>query len=260
MSNIGRVEGKVALVTGAGSGLGRAAACRLAEEGAIVIVTDVNEAGGAETVATIEAAGGDAGFMAHDVTKEDDWAQVVGAIMEQHGRLDVLVNNAGVIVMKPVDEMTLDEFRGLFAVNVEGVFLGLKYGVQAMKQPQRGDVKGSIINLSSVAGRRGSPLGVAYCGSKGAVRLMTKAVAQEMRVLALDIRVNSVHPAIIETPMAVALANQVGRGNDMDGMIGEFQGRIGSPLEVANAILYLASDESSFSTASELVVDGGVTN
>ena len=158
--------------------------------------------------------------------------------------------------MKPVDEMTLAEFQKQFSVNVDGVFLGLKYGVQAMKRTG----KGSIINLSSVAGLRGSPRGVAYCGSKGAVKLMTKAVAQEMRAEGLNIRVNSVHPAIIETPMAIELANQVGQGNAMEEMVAAFQGRLGDPVEVANAILYLASDESSFTTASELVVDGGTTN
>ena len=251
----GRVAGKTALVTGAGTGLGRAAALRLAEEGATVVVTDVDETGGQETVALIQNAGGAGWFHSHDVTAEPHWNAVITETIKRHDRLDILVNNAGIIIMKPVDEMTLGEFQKQFSVNVDGVFLGLKYGVQAMKRTGAG----SIINLSSVAGLRGTPRGVAYCGSKGAVRLMTKAVAQEMREQGLNIRVNSIHPALIDTAMAVSVANQMGAGNDVGAMVAQFQGRLGTPREVADGILYLASDEASFTTAAELMVDGGTT-
>ncbi len=167
----------------------------------------------------------------------------------------MLVNNAGIIIMKSIEDMTLEDFRRQNAVNVEGVFLGIKHGIRAMKKAG----KGSIINLSSVAGLTGSPFAIGYCASKGAVRLMTKAAAKEMMARKLDIRVNSVHPALIDTPMAESINVQLGRPNSMKENIKRVQGRLGEPDEVADGILYLASDESRFSNGSELVIDGGQT-
>lgn len=252
---MGRVEGKIILITGGGSGLGRAAALRLAQEGGTIIVTDINAEGGRDTVDTIEAIGGTAAFRDQDVTNEDDWVALVDWILEEYGQLDVLVNNAGIIIMKSIDEMTLEDFRRQNAVNVDGVFLGIKHGIRAMKRAG----KGSIVNLSSVAGLTGSPFAIGYCASKGAVRLMTKAAAKEMMAQKLNIRVNSVHPALIDTPMAASISEQLGNPNSMKENIARIQGRLGEPDEVAEGILYLSSDESGFSNGSELIIDGGQT-
>ncbi len=253
---MGRVEGKIALITGAGSGLGRAAAIRLAGEGATLVVTDVNADGARETVQLIENAGGFAWCQKQDVTQEAEWTALIDEIMERHGRIDILVNNAGIIIVKPIAAMTLEDFRRQNAINVDGVFLGIKHGSAAMAQ----NGTGSIVNLSSVAGLRGSANTIGYCASKGAVRLMTKAAAKEMQLMSLDIRVNSVHPALISTPMAESIIDQVGGDTEGVGRMAARQsGRYGTPEEVADAILYLASDESSFCTGSELVIDGGQT-
>jgi len=253
---MGRVEKKIALVTGGGAGIGRAASQRLAEEGATVIVTDFNDEAGQETVALIEKEGGKARFLHHDVTKEDDWENIMADILANEGQLDVLLNNAGIIVMHMIDEFPLEDFQRQNAVNIDGVFLGMKHGVRAMKRTG----KGSIINMSSVAGRSGSPSAVGYCATKGAVRLMTKAAAKEMLAQRLEIRVNSVHPALVETSMAQDIRDQVGDGSRaMDKAFVRTQGRLGEPSEIANGILFLASDESSFSSGSELVLDNTQT-
>ncbi|MFN3231737.1 MAG: SDR family NAD(P)-dependent oxidoreductase [Alphaproteobacteria bacterium] len=253
---MGRVEGKIALITGAGSGLGRAAAQALAGEGATIVVTDVNVDGAEETAKLIEDAGGKAWFQRQDVTQEAEWISLIDNILERHSQLDILVNNAGIIIVKSIADMTLDDFRRQNAINVDGVFLGIKHGSAAMQRKG----KGSIVNLSSVAGLRGSANTIGYCASKGAVRLMTKAAAKEMQLLGTEIRVNSVHPALISTPMAESIIDQVGGDTEGVGRMAARQsGRYGTPEEVANAILYLASDESGFCTGSELVIDGGQT-
>ncbi len=252
---MGRVDGKVALITGAGGGIGRATSQRLAEEGATIIATDFNETLGQQTVDIITQAGGAARFMPHDVTVENAWEEVMESILAQEGKLDILVNNAGIILLRPIDEFPLEDFRRQNAVNIDGVFLGLKHGIRAMKEVGTG----SIINLSSVAGLTGSPLAVGYCATKGAVRLMTKAAAKEMMARRLNIRVNSVHPGMIETSMAQDIRDQMGDGEAMDRGIKRAQGRFGVPEEVANGILYLASDDSSFTNGSELVLDNAQT-
>ena len=168
----------------------------------------------------------------------------------------MLVNNAGIIIMHLIDEFPLEDFRRQNAVNIDGVFLGLKHGVRTMKKTG----KGSIINMSSVAGRTGSASSVGYCATKGAVRLMTKAAAKEMLAQHLEIRVNSVHPALVETSMAQDIRDQVGDGTRaLDKLFVKSQGRLGRPEEIANGILFLASDESSFSSGSELVLDNTQT-
>jgi NAD(P)-dependent dehydrogenase (short-subunit alcohol dehydrogenase family) len=253
---MGRMDNKIALVTGGGSGIGRAASQRLAEEGATVIVTDFNDESGTETVNMITAAGWTARFVHHDVTDEASWESVMTDLQANEGHLDVLLNNAGIIFLHALEDFPLDQFQRQNAVNIDGVFLGMKHGVRAMKAAG----KGSIINMSSVAGRSGSAQAVGYCATKGAVRMMTKAAAKEMLSLGLEIRVNSVHPALVDTSMAQDIRNQVGDGTrSLDKAFTRSQGRLGQPEEIANGILFLASDESSFSSGSELVLDNTQT-
>ena len=257
---MGRVTGKVVLVTGGASGIGRGCAVLLASEGASVVVSDVQHALGRECVAEIEAAGGTAVFLAHDVTREDAWIEVVGQVRERFGRLDVLINNAGIGLACPVTEMSLDDWRRQQSINVEGVFLGTKHGLPLM----RAGGGGSIINISSVAGLKGSPNMSAYCATKGAVRLFTKAVALECAALKDGIRANSVHPGIIETPIWDSISAGAGlpagaNRLDLDAMTAFATplGHKGFPEDIAQGVLYLASDESRYVTGSELVIDGG---
>lgn len=251
----GRVEGKVALVTGAASGLGKAAALMLAREGARVVVTDRNEAG-AKDVAT--SLGEAARAWKLDVTKEADWARVVDETLTTFGRLDVVVNNAGIGIAKDIESISLEEWRFVHAVNLDGVFLGCKHAIRGMRQC---GAKGSIINISSVAGLVGVENLPAYCSSKGGVRLLTKSVALHCARKGYGIRCNSVHPTFIETPMVADLASLGG-----DPAAGRARlarmiplGQLGEPDDVAYAVVYLASEESKLMTGSELVVDGGST-
>ena len=253
-----RLEGKIALVTGGGSGIGRATCLKLAAEGATVVVSDVNEKGGRGTVSAIEAAGGRATFYIHDVTAEEAWLEVLDGIEADHTELNVLVNNAGLYKRGSLDEMTLIEFRALSAVNIDGVFLGLKYGGRLMKKTGTG----SIINLSSGAGIVGSPGAVGYCATKGAVRLMTKAAALEFAREGTKVRVNSVHPGFIWTPMGDQVIHEI--GGDFDRRREQLTRAIplrewADPADIANGIAFLASEEARYMTGSELVIDGGVT-
>jgi len=199
----GRVDGKVALVTGGASGIGAGCAQRLAEEGASVVITDLQDVKGEDLVGAIKNAGGKARFVHHDVTSEDAWVGVIADVEKNEGRLDILVNNAGIGVGCPsITMMSLDDWRRQQAVNVEGVFLGIKHALPLMRKAGNG---GSIINMSSVAGLKGSPILAAYCATKGAVRLFTKAIAMECTNFKDGIRVNSVHPGIIETPIWLSI-------------------------------------------------------
>ncbi len=252
----GRVAGKVALVTGAASGLGAASARRLAAEGAKVMLTDVAADAGHAVADQIEGAGGQATFEAHDVTSPDDWERVVAAATERFGRLDILVNNAGVSG-GPQELMTLEleAWRRVLAVNLDGVFLGMRYAGPAIARSGGG----SIVNISSILGKVGLAGAAAYCASKGGVALLTKAAALEWAPL--GIRVNSVHPGFIETPMVSGAFQQSENANEMRDMIisRHALARLGVPREIGDAVLFLASDESSFMTGAELVVDGGYT-
>ena len=258
-----RVDGKVAVITGGARGIGAETAKELAAGGARVMITDVLETEGAATVAEIERAGGEAAFLKHDVTSESEWRDVIAQTVERFGGLHVLVNNAGVYLTKPLEETTLEEWRWVSAVNLEGVFLGTKHAIGAMKQSG-----GSIINLSSVAGLVGATLGSsAYSMSKGGVRLFTKSAALECAQLGYGIRVNSVHPGVIETDMGNVVIDKTrqvlggaghNQGADPVDKIHPL-GRLGQASDVAKAILFLASDDSSFMTGSEVVVDGGYT-
>jgi 3(or 17)beta-hydroxysteroid dehydrogenase len=251
-----RVKGKVAIVTGAAGGLGRAIASLLAAEGAAVAVTDVNEPGGREIANTIKAAGGRALFIKHDVASENDWARVIERTVAEFGKLDILVNNAGIMLIRDIEKTSIEEWRRLMSINLEGVFLGTKHAVAAMKQAGGG----TIINMSSAAGIIGTAHGTAaYSASKGAVRLFTKASALEFSQAGhgYNIRVNSVHPGVIATPMTAAMQRDESFSDDM-GSIHPI-GFIGQPIDVAYGVLYLASDESRLVTGAELVIDGGWT-
>jgi 3(or 17)beta-hydroxysteroid dehydrogenase len=251
---MGRVEGKVALITGGASGIGLATARLLLDEGAKVALTDRDRAAADAALATLAHP---AKFHLLDVTSEDDWIAVTDAIVAEFGRIDVLVNSAGVALLKDIEATTLDDWRALMAVNLDGTFLGCKHAVRVMKE--RGG--GSIINMSSVAGLIGNGNLAAYGASKGGVRLLTKSVALHCARKGYAIRCNSVHPSFVETPM---LRGMIAAGRDPAKMEANCisaapLGRLAQPIEVARSILFLASDESAFTTGAELVVDGGLT-
>ncbi|GMU45811.1 MAG: hypothetical protein AMXMBFR26_05930 [Porticoccaceae bacterium] len=255
---MGRVAGKVALVTGAASGLGRATALRLAEEGARVMVTDWEDRGGSETVDLIKAAGGEAKYRHQDVSKEEEWQATIAEILATWGRLDVLVNNAAVIIAKSIRDTTLKDWQWQNSIALDGVFLGVKYGSEAMEKTGGG----SIINISSVAGILGLDRSAAYCAAKGGVRLLTKAAAAEFARLKNGVRVNSVHPGVIRTPGVDSTIRKYGAGGKEDQVRARFEsmsplGRLGEPSDIANGVLYLASDESKYMHGAELVIDAG---
>ena len=250
-----RVLGKVGIVTGAGGAIGRAIALLLAKEGAKVTISDTHEVRGKDAAEEISRAGGEALFVKHDVTCEADWGEVIRTTQDRFGKLDILVNNAGVMLWKNIEKTSLEEWRWLMGVNLEGVFLGTKYAMGAMKMSGGG----SIINISSVAGLVGTLDTSAYHASKGGVRLFTKAAALECSKAGYDynIRVNSVHPGVIKTPMVEELFKD--KEKMKTALSWHPIGRFGEPEDVAYGVLYLASDESKFVTGAELVIDGGWT-
>jgi NAD(P)-dependent dehydrogenase (short-subunit alcohol dehydrogenase family) len=251
-----RVAGKVALVTGAASGIGAESARRLAREGAKVALTDLSVAAGEAVGRAIEDEGGEAIFLSHDVTVEADWERVVAGAVARFGRLEVLVNNAG-IAQTGLTLMThsLEAWRRTLSVNLDGVFLGLRHAGPAIAAGGGG----SVINMSSIMGKVAVAGGAAYCASKGAVLMLTKAAALEWA--GLNIRVNSIHPGFIETPLVSTMLHEVENGNELRTMLisRHALGRLGAPREIADAVVFLASDESSFMTGGELVIDGGYT-
>ncbi len=255
-----RVDEKVAVVTGGGSGIGRAASCLLAEAGSSIVVTDINEDGAKETAAMISEKGGSAIALSHDVVSEDDWNRVMDTTINEFGKIDILVNNAGVsgAGLPPLEEATLESFRKVMSINLDAVFIGTQKAVMLMK-----DKGGSIVNISSVMGIVGGA-GAAYNASKGGVRLLTKSVAVHCGNMGYPVRVNSVHPGYIWTPMIKNIVNYVEDNMTEDGlreMLVEQHpiGRLGVAEDIARGILFLASDDSSFMTGSELVIDGGYT-
>jgi NAD(P)-dependent dehydrogenase (short-subunit alcohol dehydrogenase family) len=244
-----RLEGRVAVVTGAASGIGRATADRLADEGAVVVITDLQDAAGEEAAAAICGRGGSAAFVHHDVTSEEGWQALVQRVLADHGRLDVLVNNAGMGDLAAIEETTLADYERTIAVDQTGVFLGMKTCAEALKASGHG----SVVNISSIFGTSGgfgtSP---AYHAAKGAVRTLTKNVA--LHWATEGVRVNSIHPGFIRTP----ILDQAKGTEVWDAMTAMTpMGRLGEPEEIAAAVAYLASDDASFVTGLELYVDGG---
>lgn len=251
-----RVQGKVAVVTGGSSGIGRATCLLLAKEGACVAVTDIAEKEGRGLVEEITAKGGQAEYWHLNVTQEASVKQVVSEVREKWGKIDILVNNAGIVgINKPTHEIAEDEWNALMAINVNGVFLCTKHVLISMLETGGG----SIINLSSVYGLVGGPDMPPYHASKGAVRLMSKTDA--LLYAKNKIRVNSVHPAFIWTPLVEKLLAEQGDVTEGRKILDSLHpvGHMGEPDDVAYGILYLASDESKFVTGSELVIDGGYT-
>jgi NAD(P)-dependent dehydrogenase (short-subunit alcohol dehydrogenase family) len=253
---MGQVEGKVALVTGGASGIGAACAATLAREGAKVIVTDLDDPRGQ---ALVDKIGGEAVYLHQDVSLEESWPGVIDAAERRFGRLDVMVANAGIGIMCKAVEMSLADWRRQTAVNLDGVFLSVKYAVPAMRRAGGG----SIIITSSVAGLRGSAGLAGYCATKGGVRLFAKAVAMECAMEADGIRVNTVHPGVIDTPIWTKISGSAGRNVPIDpnevARAGVPLGRAGQAQDIANGVLFLASNASSHMTAAELVIDGGMT-
>ena len=255
-----RVQGKVALVTGASSGLGEAIARLLANQGATVVLADLNEAAGKRVLRDIKNGGGDGLFVKLDVVDEAQWIGVMAKIKKRFGQLNVAVNCAGTNIARsfPTDT-TLADWRGLMAVNLDGVFLGTKHAVALMRDSQ--PVNGSIINISSVMGLVGFADIAPYNASKGGVRLYSKSVAISCAEKGLNVRVNTVHPGFIDTPL---LRKSMARFDDQEEANRIYSalqpvGHIGTPEDIAYGVLYLASDESKFVTGSELVIDGGFT-
>ncbi|MTD13919.1 glucose 1-dehydrogenase [Nakamurella sp. YIM 132087] len=254
---MGRVEGKVALITGGARGLGEAMSRLFAKEGATVVLTDVLDSDGETVAAEIVAAGGRASYHNQDVTSESRWREVTDAVIAEHGRIDIVVNNAGIVHDATVEDTTLDAWRRVNSINSEAVFLGTREAIRVMKgQDPTG---GSIVNISSVAGLVGVNNLAAYNASKGAVRLFTKSAA--LHVAKDGIRVNSVHPGYTWTPMVQFLGDNTGNRDAFYDALCAIHplGRPGDPMDIAYGVLYLASDEASWSTGSELVIDGGYT-
>lgn len=248
---MGRVDGKVALVTGGAMGMGESHCLLLAREGARVVVTDINTEAGEATAQQIRDEGGEAIFIHHDVANEDQWQSVIDQAVAAYDKIDILINNAGIVISKPNETTTVEDWDLTMAINSTGVFLGCKTVVPAMEKAGGG----SIVNISSIYGIIGAPNAAAYQASKGAVRMLTKSCAVDYAKY--NIRVNSIHPGVIRTPILGDLANDEAAIKQV--LATTILQRMAEPIEVSYAVLLLASDESSYMTGSELVVDGGYT-
>jgi len=261
---------RIVMITGAAGAIGKAIARRACQHGAYVVLADIHEDSGAEVVAEIEALGGRGEYHVLNVASEPDWQAVLGSVAEAHGGLDVLVNNAGVTLVRPIEETSVQELEWVMRINVHGAFLGLKNAVPLMRA--RIDAtgrSGSVVNIASVFAKRGFPFGVAYSMSKGALRMLTRSAAMEFANRRIDVRVNSVLPGVIDTPFLEqemkSLADfELMGANSLVQVRALLRSRIpmerfGDPDDVARIVTFLASDEASYVTGSEYVVDGGAT-
>jgi NAD(P)-dependent dehydrogenase (short-subunit alcohol dehydrogenase family) len=263
-----RLDGKTALISGAARGIGGETAKLMASEGASVVVADVLDDRGRQTVAEITAAGGQAAYAHLDVTSEEAWTAAVNLAVSKFGKLDILVNNAGVFIGKGIEDITLAEWNTLVAVNMTGVFLGTRLAAPALRDAAKTSEHGSaIVNLASIAGIVGSQLDPLYSMTKGGVTLFTKSAALEFARKNYRIRVNSIHPGVIQTDMGeqtfVARAQRSG-SNDTTQIRQSVTdtvpwGRLGVPMDIAKGIVFLASDDAGYMNGAALVVDGGVT-
>lgn len=253
MTPIAELKDKVAIITGATRGMGRAAAVLFAASGAKVIATGRNEAAGTKTQNLMKEAGGDGVFVKHDITKEADWERVIAEANSCFGGLDILVNNAGVFMLKSIEDTSEEDYDWIYRTNVEGTFLGMRYGMKAMAETGRG---GALVNVSSLMGQVGYAQATAYCTTKGAIAGMTKSAALEGAEMEPPIRVNSLHPGVIWTEM---LTNEFGQDETLKAAFAEDTPlrMVGLPEHMADAIAYLASEQSSYMTGAELTVDGG---
>ena len=263
-----RLDGKIAFISGAARGIGAETARLMVEAGARVAIGDVLDERGGETARTIAGSDNAAIYLHLDVTREEEWEAAIAATVSRFGGLDILVNNAGLFLGKGIEEASLDEWHRLCAVNLTGVFLGTKVALPALRERARQSPHGSaIVNLASVAGLVGSQLDPLYSMTKGGVTLFTKSAALEFARKGYRVRVNSIHPGVIQTDMGdqtfVSRARNLGT-NDV-GAVRDTAlrthpiGRLGTPEDIAKGIVYLASDDSAFMTGAGLVVDGGLT-
>lgn len=249
---MGRLENKVAIITGAAKGLGEANSRLFAAEGAHVIMTDVDVKNGKRVASEI---GDKATFHKQDVREEDGWITLIKQVMSDHGKLDILVNNAGVVEAGTIETQSAEEYRFVMAVSVDGTFFGCKHAIPAMKK-----TGGSIINMASIASVQGAPNVIAYCAAKGAVESLSRGIAAHCANHKLNIRCNSVHPSAILTPMVKSMPEKIAKanlGNDNPSMVKAM--KIGEPNDVANTILFLASDESKFISGTRIVIDNGLS-
>lgn len=254
-----RLQGKVAVVTGAASGIGAACARSLAEEGAAVVLSDIDQESGEANAESIRSAGGRAVFVRHDVTSERDWITTVEAAKSEFTGLNILVNNAGGNRPNRLVDMTFEDWKFQFALNIDGAFLGLKYSIPAITESGGG----SVINISSEAGLNPWVNSSAYCASKAGLKMLTKVAALESAYDKTGVRVNSIHPGLIETPawgpLSLMTDGEEGKESDVDkfARLVTPLGFAGKPADIASAVIFLASDESRYITGAELAVDGG---
>ena len=251
---MGRLDGKVALITGGASGLGKATGQLMAKEGATVVLSDLQEVEGTAVSKQINENGGHCFFIKQDTTSEEGWQDICDSILENHGHLDILLNGAGVgSSAVEIEDMDFSTWRNCLSVNLDGVFLGCKYGIRAMRKGNGG----SIINISSILGFAGLATATNYCASKGGVRLLTKAAALECARKTPLVRVNSIHPGFIDTPMVAGAIQR--RGPEFRNYIEDNVplGELGEPIDIAEGVVYLASDGAKFVTGTELTIDGG---
>jgi 3(or 17)beta-hydroxysteroid dehydrogenase len=259
---MGKIEGKVCIVTGGASGIGEATSILFAQEGCSVIIADIDNENGNRVCNSIAEQRGISKFISHDAVREDSWIAMIDETLYLYNRLDILVNNAGIGYARSIADMSYAEWQNVMKINLDSVFLGLKYSLGAIRKGGRG---GSIVNVSSASGIVASPGASAYCASKAGIRLLTKSAALESAAAGDGIRINSVHPGAVDTPIWQKSNwwNDFSKSHGGDESAKEFMARnvplkrMAKPREIAQGILYLASDDSQYVTGAELVIDGG---